>query len=461
MSAVTEQESGLEAMTLAQLLPSVGRIGQAHLEREVWPAGAAVDDGGDLIIGGMSMVKVAAMFGTPTYVIDEADVRLRCRQYRAAVPDMEISYAGKALLTRAIACWMRQERLSLDVCSAGELAVARAVGFPSRQITMHGNAKTSEDLKAAVGYGVGRIVLDSFDEIDQVAAVARGRQQVLIRVTPGVDGHTHPSISTGVEDQKFGFSLQSGAAAEAVRRVLAQPALELTGLHCHLGSQLVRVASFEEAARRMLGLLAQIRDEHAVTLGQLVLGGGHAVRYQPEDPGFDLGGFACRVHAAVAYECDRYRLPEPRLGIEPGRSLVARAGVTLYRVVTVKQQPGGRTFVVVDGGMSDNVRPALYGAGYTARLIGRRPGTAETWQVTVAGRHCEAGDLLATDVTMPADVGPGDLVAVACTGAYHHPLASNYNLVCRPPLVAVEGGEARLLVRRETEEDLQARDVGL
>jgi diaminopimelate decarboxylase len=445
-------------MTLFDLLPSLRGVGPTPLDDGLWPASATLTDSGDLVVGGVSMTGLAATFGTPTYVIDEAEVRRRCRAYRAALPDVEISYAGKALLTRAVARWMREEGLNLDVCSAGELAVARRAGFPGERITVHGNAKTPEDLKAAVAGQVGRIVLDSLDEIGQVAAVAHARQAVLVRVTPGVDGHTHRAVATGVEDQKFGLSLAGGAAEEAVRRVLSHPALSLTGLHCHIGSQITRVAAFEEAARRLVGLLARIRDEHGLVPPLLNVGGGHAVPYRPGDGEFDLAGFARRLRIAVRLACDRHRLPVPTLAIEPGRALVARAALTLYRVVTVKRQ-AGRTFVAVDGGMSDNARPALYGARYTARLVGRVT-AAPSRSVTVAGRHCESGDLIATDVPLPADVRAGDLLAVPCTGAYHLPLASNYNLVCRPPLVAVAGGEPRVLIRRETEDDLLARDIG-
>jgi diaminopimelate decarboxylase len=345
------------------------------------------------------------------------------------------------------------------VCSAGELAVAREVGFPAERIMMHGNVKTPEDLKAAIAYRVGRIVIDSFDEIEQLGSLARYPQRVMLRITPGVDGHTHPSIATGVEGQKFGFSLAGGLAQEAVRRVLAQPSLQLAGLHCHIGSQISRVASFELAARRMVALLAAIRDEHGLVLDELDLGGGQAVPYLPGDPEFDLDGYVNRLRVALHYECTAHNLPLPKLTIEPGRSIVARAGMTLYRVVTVKRDQSGRTFVAVDGGMSDNPRPALYGARYTVRLIGRSS-HAPRQAVSVVGRHCEAGDVIAPDVLLPADIHSDDVLAVPCSGAYHQSLASNYNLVGRPPLVAVADGASRMLVRRETEEDLLARDLG-
>jgi diaminopimelate decarboxylase len=367
---------------------------------------------------------------------------------------MEIAYAGKSLTCRAMLRWIAEEGLSLDVCSAGELAVARSAGFPADRILLHGNVKTPEDLKAAISYEVGRIVVDSLDEIEQLGALARYPQRVLVRVTPGVDGHTHKAIATGVENQKFGFSLSSGAAEEAVAAVLTQPSLRLAGLHCHIGSQIACVAGYELAARRMVELIAKIRDRHGITLRELNLGGGHAVPYLPGQPDFDLTGYAQRIRVAVSYTAATHGIPVPHLTIEPGRAVVAPAGITLYRVVTVKGP-----YVAVDGGMSDNARPALYGARYSVRLAGRGS-NAPMRTVSVVGRHCEAGDVLAEDVPLPADVHAGDLLAVPVTGAYHHSLASNYNQVCRPPIIGVRDGFARPLVRRETEEDLLARDMG-
>jgi diaminopimelate decarboxylase len=404
------------------------------------------------------MTQLAARFGTPCQLLDEAEVRRRARSFRAALPAAEVAFAGKALPIRSVYRWLAEEGLSLDVCSAGELAVARSVGFPAERILLHGNVKTPEDLKAAFAYRVGRIVIDSLDEIEQVAALAPAEQAVMIRVTPGIDAHTHQAITTGVEDQKFGFGLASGAALAGIERILGQPNLRLVGLHCHLGSQVCQVATYEEAVRRMVGLLAAVRDRCGVAVGQLDIGGGFAVPYVDGEPGFDVTGFAGRVRCALTYECARHRLAVPRLIVEPGRSIVANAGVTLYRVITVKTG-GARTFVAVDGGMSDNPRPALYDARYTVRLVGRHS-RAHRRPVTVVGRHCEAGDILAQDVPLPADIRPGDLLAVPVTGAYHHALSSNYNLVCRPPIVGVLAGVARPLVRRETEEDLLRRDLG-
>lgn len=444
-------------MTLAELLPSIGGSGEPALVEGLWPADTRPTGCGDLLFGGVPLTHLAARFGTPCQLLDEVEVRRRARRFVAALPEAEVAFAGKSMPCRAVYAWLAQEGLSLDVCSAGELAAARSVDFPADRILLHGNVKTPEDLKAALAYRVGRIVLDSPDEIEQVAALARPGQQVLLRVTPGVEPHTFRAVSTGVEDQKFGFSLGSGAAMDAVGRVLAHPNLELAGLHCHIGSQVRLVAAYEEAVRRMVALIAEIRARYGVVVGQLDLGGGFAVPYVAGEGEFDLVGFAQRLRVSLHYECAARGLAVPRIVIEPGRSIVASAGVTLYRVITVKRG-GARTFVAVDGGMSDNPRPALYGARYTVRLVGRHSG-ARPAAATVVGRHCEAGDVLAEDVPLPGDVHAGDLLAVPVTGAYHHALASNYNLVGRPPVVGVHAGVARLLIRRETEEDLLRRDV--
>jgi diaminopimelate decarboxylase len=429
------------------------------LAARVWPRTTRLEHGGEISVGGVPLGDLAERYGTPAYILDEADVRHRCRTYREALPGAEIAYAGKAFLCRAMVQWIDQEGLALDVCSAGELAVARSAGFPAERIVLHGNAKTPADLQAATGYHIGRIVIDSAAEIVRVAAPARRRQRVLVRITPGIDVHGHPAVATGVEDQQFGFSLSSGAAADAVRRVVAHPELELVGLHCHLGSQISSPAPFELAARRLIALMAAAHAEHGLAFPELNLGGGHAVPYTEDDQAFDLTEFADRVVRVVRDECAAFRLPVPRLTFEPGRAIVSRAMVTLYRVLGVKHTAGGRTFVAVDGGMSDNPRPALYGARYSAHVTRRSAAPAQPF--TVVGRHCEAGDVLARDVPLPASIRPGDLLAVPGTGAYNHSMASNYNLVGRPPVVAVRDGGARLLIRRETESDMLRRDIGL
>jgi diaminopimelate decarboxylase len=432
------------------------------LDARVWPATARPAEDGDLMVGGVRLSDIAQRYGTPVHVLDQADVRRRCGAFRTAFPDAEIAYAGKAFLCRAMARWIAEEGLSLDVCSAGELAVARSAGFPAGRILMHGNGKTPDDLKAAQEYGIGRIVVDSAAEITRLAAlthVDRRTPGLLVRVTPGIDGHTHTAMATGIEDQKFGFSLASGAAADAVRRVFAQRGLTLLGLHCHIGSQIAGIEAYQQAARRMVDLLAAIRDEHGVVLPQLDLGGGFAVPYRPGDEGLEPATLAGPLMAALRSACAFHRLPLPRITLEPGRAISARAGTTLYRVLGVKHGATGRIFVTVNGGMSDNPRPSLYGARYTARLVGRKAAAGDR-TMTIVGRHCEAGDVLVHDVRLPADLRPGDLLAVPCAGAYHHSMGSNYNLVGRPPVVAVRDGGSRLLIRRETETDLLRRDLG-
>ncbi|MET9292199.1 diaminopimelate decarboxylase [Streptomyces sp. NPDC003077] len=427
----------------------------------VWPASAALLPDDDLAIGGVPLTALAERFGTPAYVLDEDEVRRRCRAYLGAFPEGEVLYAAKAFLCRAMAHWVREEGLGLDVCSAGELELAVATGFPPDRIVLHGNAKSPEDLKAALRLGVGRIVIDSTSEIARLAAALPpgSRQRVLVRVVPGITAGGHVKIRTGTDDQKFGLSIADGSAQHAVARVLGQPRLELVGLHCHIGSQITTVKPYLAAVRRLVGLLARIREQHGVTLRQLDIGGGHGVAYRPGEPALDIAALGAKVRAELLVSCAAAGLPVPRLTVEPGRAVVGPAGVVVYRVLTVKRT-GDLTFVAVDGGMSDNPRPALYGVRYAPRLVGRRSSAAPA-PVTVVGRHCEAGDVVAADVRLPGDVRPGDLIAVPVAGAYHLSMASGYNLVGRPPVVAVADGRPRLLVRRESLADIQGRDVGL
>jgi diaminopimelate decarboxylase len=427
----------------------------------VWPRSTRPAPAGDLTVGGVSLAEAADRFGTPVYVLDEQEIRDRCRTYRTAFPDADVVYAAKAFLCRAMAHWVREEGLGLDVCSAGELALAVTTGFPPERIVLHGNAKSPEDLRTALRLGVGRIVVDSTSEIARLAAItpADTRQKVMVRVVPGIAAGAHTKIRTGTDDQKFGLSITDGSAQHAVTRILDQPHLELVGLHCHIGSQIATTKPYVAAVRRMVGLLARIRDQHGVTLPQLDIGGGHAIAYRPGEERLDIPVLAGRVRAELEDGCARAGLPVPRLTLEPGRAIVGPAGVAVYRVLAVKRT-GDRTFVAVDGGMSDNPRPALYGVRYAPRLIGR-PATAPPRLVTVVGRHCEAGDILADEVALPGDVRPGDLLAVPAAGAYHLSMASGYNLVGRPPVVAVTDGIARVLVRRESLDDMNRRDIGL
>ncbi len=449
-------------MTLADLIPSLRGSLPHPLEPWLWPTSTCHLAGGDLSVGGVSLTALAAQHGTASYVLDTGEFRARCATYRSAFRDGDVAYAGKALLTRAVARMVDEQGLGLDICSEGELAIAVGAGFPVDRIILHGNAKSPALLRRALPMGIGRIVLDSFDEIDTLAALSAGSnaaaQPVLIRITPGIDAETHRAITTGTEDQKFGFSISTGAAAQAVRRVLAVPGLRLVGLHCHLGSQITSVAPYERAARRIVDLMASISYEHGLVLEELNLGGGHAIAYHPGDVPLAATEIAAALRTAVTHACEARHLPRPRLTVEPGRAIAGPAGITIYRVVSVKRD-GGRIWVAVDGGMSDNPRPALYGARYTARLLGRLS-PARDEHMTVVGQHCESGDILVEDALLPADVRAGDLLVVPGTGAYHHSMASNYNLVPRPPIIAVGGGRSWPVVRRETADDLQLRDIG-
>ncbi len=430
-------------------------------ELSVWPASTRHAPHGDLSVGGVSLTGIAERFGTPAYVLDEDEVRLRCRAYRRAFPDTDVLYAAKAFLCRAMANWVRQEGLGLDACSAGELELAVTAGFPADRIVLHGNAKSPQDIEAALRLGVGRIVVDSTSEVTRLAAqvLAGHRQQILLRVVPGVAAGGHAAIRTGTDDQKFGLSITDGSALHAVARVLDQPRLRLVGLHCHLGSQITTAKPYLLAVRRLVGLLVRIREQHGVTLPELDIGGGHAIAYRPGEAAMDIAALGPRVRAELTAGCAAGALPVPRLTVEPGRAVAGPAGVALYRVLAVKRT-GEHTFVAVDGGMSDNPRPALYGVRYAPRLVGRHS-TAPYATADVVGRHCEAGDIVAKDVRLPADTRPGDLIAVPVAGAYHLSMASAYNLVGRPPVVAVTDSRARLLVRRESPADLSTRDVGL
>ncbi|MFF2009429.1 diaminopimelate decarboxylase [Streptomyces sp. NPDC058195] len=427
----------------------------------VWPASARPAPDGDITVGGVGLTEAAERFGTPLYLLDEREVRERCRAYLRSFPDTDVLYAAKAFLCRALLHWVRDEGLGLDVCSAGELEYAVTSGFPPERIVLHGNAKSPRDLEAALRLGVGRVVIDSAWEIARIAALvpAGTRQKVLVRVVPGVSAGGHAAIRTGTDDQKFGLSVTGGGAEHAVARILGQPALELVGLHCHIGSQITEPGPYTTALRTVVQLLARIRDRHGTLLPELDLGGGHGVAHRPGERALDIRALGARVRRELAASCAEAALPVPRLAIEPGRALVGPAGVALYRVLAVKRT-GTRVFVAVDGGMSDNPRPALYGARYAPRLVGRRT-TAGLRPATVVGRHCEAGDVLAAEVALPGDVRPGDLIAVPVAGAYHLSMASSYNLVGRPPVIAVADGRARLLVRRESFADLTGRDIGL
>jgi diaminopimelate decarboxylase len=400
-----------------------------------------------MTVGGIDVRDLAARFGTPLFVLDEADFRARAAELLAAYDQADrpcdVFYAGKAFLSVLVARWVDEAGLSLDVCSGGELAVAMAAGFPAGRIAFHGNNKSVAELAQALDYGVGRFVLDSFEEIARLAALAeqRGvRARVLVRATVGVEAHTHEFIATAHEDQKFGFSLATGAALEAVRRVVELPSLEL------------------------VGLAGAVRDELGSEVSELDLGGGMGIAYTADDDPLDPQRMAAGLRDIVAKECATQGLTMPRLAVEPGRAVVGPAMTTLYEVGTVKVIDLGagqaRAYVSVDGGMSDNIRTALYDADYTVTLASR-VSEAPARLTRVVGKHCESGDIVVRDCWLPADVTAGDLLAVAATGAYCRAMASTYNYLPRPAVVAVRGGEATVVLRRETPADLLALDAAL
>jgi diaminopimelate decarboxylase len=442
---------------------------------EVWPRNARREADGAVRLSGVDVRELAARYGTPLFVIDEDDFRSRCREHAAAFGEPAlVHYASKAFLSVEIARWVAEEGLSLDVCSGGELAIALRAGFPPERIALHGNNKSAAELAAAVDAGVGAVVLDSFFEIVRLDQIARDRgvvQPVLVRVTVGVEAHTHEFIATAHEDQKFGFSLAAGDAAEAVRRVLKSEGLRLVGLHSHIGSQIFDVDGFEVAAHRVIGLLAALRAEHGADavadVSTVDLGGGLGIAYTAEDDPPAPGWLAEQLRAIVAKECEHAGLEPPRIAVEPGRAIVGPGTVTLYEVGTIKDislgHGHGRRFVSVDGGMSDNIRTALYDAVYDCRLVSRSAGEGERGQDAVLGRivgkHCESGDVVVRDCWLPENLAPGDLIAVAATGAYCYTMASSYNRLPRPAVVAVRDGQARLLLRRETEDDLFRLEV--
>ena len=438
-----------------------------ELSPAIWPRSAR-RDGGVLTVGGMDVRELAGTYGTPLMLCDEADFRSRCSDYRDAFgADAGVFYAAKAFCSRAALRWVSDEGLGVDVCTGGELEVALAADVPPDMITMHGNNKSLAELTRAVQVGVGHIVLDSFEEIARLALVidpdgmsqpAR-RPRVLVRATTGVEAHTHEFMATAHDDQKFGFSLASGAADEAVRRVLACPDLELAGLHSHIGSQIFDTAGFEVAAHRVLELAVRIRDEHGVQIDELDLGGGFGIAYTDEDSPPEVKELAQSIRDIVDRQCRAAGLSRPRLTVEPGRGIAGPGTITIYEVGTIKDVDGLRTYVSVDGGMSDNIRTALYDATYTCALASRAS-DAPPMLTRVVGKHCESGDILVRHAYLPSDLAPGDLLAVAATGAYCRSISSNYNHVPRPPVVAVRDGQARPIVRRETLDDLLRLDVG-
>ncbi len=429
----------------------------------LWPLNTKRDSQGHLTIGGVSLVDLADEFGTPLYVYDEATIRHQCETYRSAFkdryPDARIVYAGKAYLSAAVLKIVAEEGLWLDVVSGGELMMARKSGFPMERVVLHGNNKTPDELRLALELGIGEIIIDNLHEIDLLDQLTRetGKSiDVLLRINPGVDVHTHDYRKTGIVDSKFGMLVIDGSASKAVERVLGIPGLRLRGYHSHIGSQIFEVEPFLTTVNTLFEFAADMQEHFGVTPVQISPGGGLGIQYEKGDPDVQVTEFAGRIAETVKQASNQYDLPLPTLTIEPGRSIVGPSGVALYRVGSVKEIPDVRRYVSVDGGMADNIRPALYGARYEAELANRDSGERST--VTIAGKYCESGDVLIRDIDMLTPES-GDLLAIPAAGAYCLAMSSNYNLALRPAVVMVSEGVARLTQRRETYDDIYSREV--
>ncbi len=425
----------------------------------------SVNDAGHLAIGGMDTVELAKTYGTPAYIMDEDAIRSQMRTYLSAAhtyfgADALPLYASKALCFAGIYRIAAEEGMGVDCVSGGELYTMRVAGFPAERIYFHGNNKTERDIEDAMDMGVGTFVVDNVDELLSVEAHAAERgitQRILLRITPGIDPHTHKAISTGSVDSKFGSAIETGQAMEIVKLALAQAHIKLCGFHCHIGSQIFDNQPFSAAADIMVRFIASVKSDLGYEVEELNLGGGLGVPYTEYDREVDYAAVIREMAAIVHGFCDAHGVKMPKVILEPGRSLVAAAGITLYTVGSVKEIPGFRTYVSVDGGMPDNPRYALYQSTYTA-LVANRPDAPREWRVTVAGRCCESGDLIGEDMPLQ-EAHRGDILAVLTTGAYNFAMASNYNRLPRPPVIFVKDGAARVMVRRESYEDLVRNDI--
>jgi diaminopimelate decarboxylase len=439
---------------------------------KVLPITAQITDDGHLSVGGCDLVDLAREWGTPLYVFVEETLRGQCRAFlsafRSRYPNTAVAYAAKAYLGRAMAGIVAQEGLDLDVVSGGELAIARSVGFPPERIHFHGNNKSEEELNEALDYGIARVIVDNFHEmhlLNGIAQARRLRQRVLLRISPGVDPHTHRLTTTGTTDNKFGVSIVTGQAEHAVRQLLEKPGLELVGLHLHLGSPVFETEPFAQAVDVVFDFAARMRKAYGPSarlrtgfdLREFSPGGGFAVNYTPDQDAPSADDYAEVIVAGVRAGCQRHDIPEPRMFIEPGRSLVARSAVALYTVGSAKDIPEVRRYVSVDGGMADNIRPALYESKYSA-IVANKPLEERSECVTIAGKYCESGDVLLRDAELPP-LAPGDVLVMPAAGAYNLAMASNYNASLRPTVVLVANGEAKLMRRRETYDDLLRTDV--
>jgi diaminopimelate decarboxylase len=428
----------------------------------LFPLASEVSAEGHLVTGGCDAARLASEFGTPLYVFDEFTLRRKCREFREEFANQyagaSVIYACKAFINKALALIMMEEGLGLDVVSGGELGIAQSIGFPLEKVYFHGNNKSADELRLALDWRVGRIVVDNFHELEMLAAIAGEmgiRPDILLRLSPAVDPHTHQYIATGVLDSKFGFTI--AGAEEAVRQAMAVTSLNPVGLHFHIGSLIPGAEPYEEAVAVVLDFAAEMKRKFGFELGELNIGGGIAVQYTLDSPAPPVAAYARAIASKITGKCQELGLSPPQLVVEPGRAIVAQAGVALYTAGAIKDIPGVRRYVSVDGGMGDNIRTALYGSRYEAVIANKMREKASA-RVTIAGRFCESGDILVRDIDMPA-VAAGDIIAIPVSGAYCLPLASNYNASFRPAIVMVKEGVARLVRRRETLEDLARCDL--
>ena len=432
---------------------------------------SSVKTGEQLSISAIPATQLAAEFGTPAFIMDEEDFRNRATAWNHALTSAfgqnsgTVYYAAKAFICVEVARWIKDVGIGIDVCTGGELAVALKGGINPKKIEVHGNNKSLSEIDKAVAAGVGTIVIDSLFEIERVAEAANRHgvvQRILLRLTPGIEAHTHESIATAHEDVKFGFSIASGAAWKAVQEVRNHPAIELRGFHAHIGSQILETESFGISAERLISLLAKFRDEYSQQLPELDLGGGYGIAYLPGEIELNPESVMRELARIVAEQCAAHKLDVPQISIEPGRAIVGPTMFTLYEVGTTKdvtlENGLNRRYISIDGGMSDNLRPALYAAEYTA-ILANRVSTAPKISSRIVGKHCETGDIVIREIDLENDIVPGDLLATPATGAYGRSMATNYNHVPRPPVIAVKDGKARLILRRETEADLLGLDI--
>lgn len=425
----------------------------------------SVNRKGNLSIGGCDLADIAAEYGTPSYVMDEDEIRENCRVYTNAMNEYYdgkgiVLYASKALSCKYIYRIMKEEGMGVDVVSGGELYTAIKAGFPAERIYFHGNNKTDDEIKMALEYGVGRIVADNVFELESINKIAgeMGKTaDIMFRIKPGIDAHTHSFVQTGQIDSKFGVALETGEAEEFALKADGMPNINVVGVHCHIGSQIFELAPFELAAEKMMNFIADMKDRHGIEIDELNLGGGYGIKYTESDTPIDYDKYIRAVSKVVRGISESRGVKLPFIVMEPGRSIVAEAGLTVYKVGAVKEIPNIRTYISVDGGMGDNPRYILYQSEYEAARV-RDPLAEKTMVATIAGKCCESGDILVENARLP-EVKAGDLIAVLATGAYNYSMASNYNRIPRPPIVMVSGGKARLAVKRESYDDLIANDL--